>query len=1305
MKNKKWLVRAVALMMVMATVLTGCKPQTATEPTQPTAAPTAQYTVTVKSDDGQALQGISVLVYIGDESGELVAFEATDENGTMSFTVPQNDKLVAVLQNIPTGYAAEASYPITGESTEIVLSAGKLTEDDMDNVVYKLGDKVLDFTVTDINGTEHTLSELLKTKKAVVLHFWYLDCEPCDREFPGLQAAYAPYQNDIAVLALNPVPDQDADKVPAYMEQMGITFPMAMVEEAWIKMMSVEGYPTTVIIDREGKLCLLQKGALESADIYSQIFDYFTADDYESKPIENLDEIVTESTLGTLTNPHETDAASPFEITVKAGETYYLNLYKQAEKFYLNVKGGSFSLRYKNKDYASDDNALSLYITPEGVFVPVKLEITNTSDKEQTYTVSKGNPRGSYSNPYSLSLGEFDTKVAAGNDQGVYYTYYMPEDGTLRVTCLQVTNGVDYDLTLYNLNSYAQHTMESGGKTNDEGNPYLEIQGYKGQKIQFTVNTLPDSTNSYPACTFKLLAELNVGQLEEKYEPPVTDYTVTVVDQDGQPMQDVSLLLTGDFVHTRPLEEGEELPEGEEPETYPIKVSEQLKTDENGVATTQQVSGPYTVTVTLPEGYKADVTTLELTAEVPAVTVQLKKIVQKDYTVTLLYPDGAVVTGAAVMLGSAYKMTDDTGSVAFTLDEGQYSVTVMSGIPEGYVLPEKQTTFSFPEGESTLVLTLVGIGGKENPYIVDALPFTTKTMEPEETIYIQITAPLHYEDAPVLTLTGSDASVAAGEQVYTSVEGVTTIPAGQEQTELLLAVTHTGTEARALTLDASYPVGSQWNPEVLDSLENVTLSAPEGDTNGYYYQYTSKNAGELTLQLAAAPQGFAVTVTTATDGAAAITEAPVTVYQKIDETVILHIQAEGVVDGENTTYPAVTAQLTGSFEIDWDAVPEGQRVYTVTVQTPDGAGMANVAVLFKKDASTLATVMTDAQGQAKTMLDAGVYTAELVLPESTTKYYYENKNSIFSLGTYELTIRLVSQVPGAPVTDPDSYVIGAASELAMGTTYVTMQPDVWKYFLFSAPKAGTYRISVSDPDALLCYCSADYFPFPADAEKAVRSYDLSIQEGQYQNTRYVFAVFGTEDTLVTITRIGDEAFDPDYAEPDDSWRTGYVPTASAIPTDVSNPVYVDIKDQTAGKYVAVFNSEDNFYHMGSKDGPIIYLDLNDKAPYVSLKVAVYGEEGSPAGGSAFGRYFYDPVTGEFIKRERYDNCIREYVDVLREAGCSANGQRFYPLTEELAHILQFGCAKWWEEETSFFYNSFKGYNPDTVWLFACCTFE
>ncbi len=1312
MKKTKWILIAagiVALIAALVLCLTMCGRQDANDPgSKETGGADTAYTVTVKTDGGKPAPGVGIYVYEGAVNGELVWYDKTADDGTMSFTAPESSSMVAVLDDLPNGYAAEESYPITDKNTEIILSPGVLSDEDMENIVYKLGDRMLDFTVTDTDGKEHTLSELLKTKKAVVLNFWYIGCDPCGKEFPYMQQAYEGYSDEIEILAMNPMDRSESD-IAAYKAEKKLSFPMVMADEKWAQMMDLAGYPTTVIIDRDGNICLIHKGAIEDADTFQQLFAHVAADDYESKPIGGIEDILTESDLGTATNPYITDASKRFEITVKPGETYYLELFRQVEKFYITVSGGDFTLRYKDKDYKSEGGARTVYIQPAGVFVPVKIQITNTSGKIQTYTLSKSNPAGSYSNPYTLKLGEFSAKVAAGNNQGVFYTYIMPAEGTLSITCLSATAGVDYGFTLYNLNSYAQNILDRS----ESSDTTLEIQGKKGQKIQFVLNTLPDSTNNYPAGSFKLLAKLDEGKIKEAYKLPETSYTVKVMDEKGKAMSGVSITLSGSFTHVPPPGADED------GKKYPIDVSVNLTTGANGTAVTKQVSGPYNVTVLLPNGYKAQTTQYSLTAEKPTITVKLQKIVQLDYTVTLTYPDGTPLTGAAVMLGSEYKTTNDAGSVSFRLDEGAYSVTV-TGIPEGYVLPGSASTFAFPEGSSTLALTLVGVGGMENPYIVEQLPFATKSLTSGEKIYLRITAPIHYEDVPVLTVQDPDAVISYNGQDYTAdpETGAVQVPLTASEDAPEVAIANAGSDTKSMKLEITYPLGTKWNPEVIESLENITLKTSEGDEDGYYYQYLNDKAGVLSLQVTSVtPQGTAyeLSMTTAKSGTVQLTEAAATVYQKIGEATLIHIRAlpvelpqEPGQDEEAEpvyTYPAVAVTLSGSFEIDWEAIPDGQMVYTVTVQKPDGSGMPSVMVQFKKNGNLLAAVLTDSQGQARTMLSAGAYDVELALPQSTTKYYYEAKTAIFPAGTYDMTIKLVNQTPKTVTVTMGTALLGTtAPRLAQGTSYITLQADAWKYFLFVAPKEGTYRISVSDPDALLFNSGPDYNPKAGKLSSAVRYFDLSIQKDQYKKTKYVVAVTGTEDTLITVTRIGDAAFDPAYVEPDNSWRSTYKPVASAIPSNVSNPKYVDIMDHTAGKYVIVFNEADQFYHMGSKNGPIIYLNLNDTAPYASLKVAVEGPEGGSLGAS-FGRYFYDPNTGAFSKREVYDPCVREYVKVLRDAKKSEEGQRFYPLTKDLAHILQNGCAEWWTDENNVLYESFKGYNPDIVWLFACCTFS
>ena len=243
MKKYLSLIFVLCLALCVAVFGNGCKKNEMQEPSATT------YTIEVGTEGGMAFSEISVFVYTDDSLTDLVWVGKTDEAGKMTFEAPASENYVAVLQDIPEGYIVEDSYQLTGEVTKILLAVELVKVEDWTALRYELGDVIHDFSVTACDGTEYKLSELLKEKQAVVLNFWYLECEPCKNEFPYLQEAYDTYKDAIEVLAMNPVND-DSKAIAAFKEEYKLTFPMAAVDPAWEDVMQLQAYPTTVVIDR-----------------------------------------------------------------------------------------------------------------------------------------------------------------------------------------------------------------------------------------------------------------------------------------------------------------------------------------------------------------------------------------------------------------------------------------------------------------------------------------------------------------------------------------------------------------------------------------------------------------------------------------------------------------------------------------------------------------------------------------------------------------------------------------------------------------------------------------------------------------------------------------------------------------------------------------------------------------------------------------------------------------------------------------------------------------------------------------------
>ena len=248
------------------------------------------YSVTIVTEGGMALEDITVRIYTDDSKENQVAMGITDETGKISFESDGAIGCIMELQNVPTGYQVEETYEIKEMITDIVLKTELLSIEDLSEITFALGDVFADLSVEATDGKQYTISELLKEKKAIVLNFWYLNCSPCKMEFPYLQEAYEDYQDEVEVIALNPL-DGDNPTIAKYQQDLGLTFPMAACDSIWEQAMKISAYPTTVVIDRYGTVAFIHRGYVTETETFTKIFDYFVAEDYKQTTIRNLEDL------------------------------------------------------------------------------------------------------------------------------------------------------------------------------------------------------------------------------------------------------------------------------------------------------------------------------------------------------------------------------------------------------------------------------------------------------------------------------------------------------------------------------------------------------------------------------------------------------------------------------------------------------------------------------------------------------------------------------------------------------------------------------------------------------------------------------------------------------------------------------------------------------------------------------------------------------------------------------------------------------------------------------------------------------
>ena len=677
----------IALCLGMASCSGGEQPEGETVPAPVVGTEKRTYTLILKTEGGKALEDVGVYFYTDSSMTELVWFAKTDAEGKTGFTDLESTGYVAVLDKVPEGYQVEPYYPLTGETTEIILKTD-MSDGDLENLSYKLGDVMMNFSVTDADGNTWVLSDLLSEKKAVVLNFWYLQCAPCRAEFPYLQEAWEQYSDKIALLALNPINEDDV-AIQAFAKELGLTFPMAHCDPNWEKAMQLTAYPTTVIIDRYGTIALIHKGSIDEAKVFADAFEFFTGDSYEQTTVKDIKDLEIKAEGADSSNPIEIGSKTSFDVTLAPGQKVYYHIYR-VDGMTLSVSNKYIGAEYNKATYPSG-KGLSFTVHCADTYTPAAVTFVNEGEESQTFTVRLAAQPGSYDSPFKLTLDkEFTTKSEAGNEKGVNYIYTAKKDGAFIIKHVSVSPNVKYDYKVTNENTMEVNYLSIEGNV-EEGTVSVKVK--KGHKVRLEIGVLKDDSNSIPAATFKSIASMGESTGDDEVEEEQITYAVIVTDQDMIP-------LSGVFLEARQIatSSGEEV-DGEK---------EKLKaTNEAGAAYFTKNAGTFEILLTVPPGYKANTTEILLTSERPYASLKLDEDIKemKSYTVKIMDAQGKPLAGAEVFFANSGKgavTTDETGTVTIELQEAKYTVYVTP--PTGYVA--NNNGYPFEDGSNELNIVL-----------------------------------------------------------------------------------------------------------------------------------------------------------------------------------------------------------------------------------------------------------------------------------------------------------------------------------------------------------------------------------------------------------------------------------------------------------------------------------------------------------------------------------------------------------------------------------------------------------------------
>ena len=141
-----------------------------------------------------------------------------------------------------------------------------------------------DFTVALTDGTTATLSELLKEKDLVVLNIFASWCGPCEREFPEMETVYQANKDRMEIIAVSGDPSDTMEIIADYKASHGLSFPMGLAGDA-LDFITVPGFPTTLLIDRSGKVGMVKVGAFRELEEFESSVSHFLAADYSGQAL------------------------------------------------------------------------------------------------------------------------------------------------------------------------------------------------------------------------------------------------------------------------------------------------------------------------------------------------------------------------------------------------------------------------------------------------------------------------------------------------------------------------------------------------------------------------------------------------------------------------------------------------------------------------------------------------------------------------------------------------------------------------------------------------------------------------------------------------------------------------------------------------------------------------------------------------------------------------------------------------------------------------------------------------------------
>ncbi|HEY5055340.1 MAG TPA: TlpA disulfide reductase family protein [Acidobacteriaceae bacterium] len=128
-----------------------------------------------------------------------------------------------------------------------------------------------DLVLTQLDGSQWKLAD--HRGQVVLINYWATWCEPCREEMPGLAAiAREDATKGLAVVGIAMDEGSDApSRVREFVSHMKVPYPVAFPAPRRELGPREIGLPTTILIDRQGRIVKIYRGAVERGDFAQDV--------------------------------------------------------------------------------------------------------------------------------------------------------------------------------------------------------------------------------------------------------------------------------------------------------------------------------------------------------------------------------------------------------------------------------------------------------------------------------------------------------------------------------------------------------------------------------------------------------------------------------------------------------------------------------------------------------------------------------------------------------------------------------------------------------------------------------------------------------------------------------------------------------------------------------------------------------------------------------------------------------------------------------------------------------------------------